>query len=184
MSSSHCTDGQWDWKTTQPSVPASEEQHMQDSFPGRSGSCYVDIQKLELRSTMKKKFDRLKLEKIALLPSSWLRCVLLPTIHSFLFFLFLFFTSNTKWIIHSFLPPNVTFSCEALYYLRLYPFTCIYTYRLSSRVCMWGRAWKTHSLWVWVTSEIVKRKGLMVGEVKHLGGWGRRFWYSRPVLAA
>lgn len=49
-------------KQTQLSVPASKEQHMPDPFPGKSDSCYLNIQKLELRSTMKKiNFDRLKL---------------------------------------------------------------------------------------------------------------------------
>lgn len=41
-------------KQTQLSVPASEEQHMPDPFPGKSDSCYLNIQKLELRSIMKK----------------------------------------------------------------------------------------------------------------------------------
>lgn len=111
-----------------------QEQHMPDSFPGKSDSCYLDIQKLELRSTMKKNknFDRLKLrENIALLPS--VMTAMCPFAHNPSI---LFFSSNTKWIIHPFLPPNVTFSCEALYYLHLYPFTYIYTYRLFSRVCM------------------------------------------------
>lgn len=41
-------------KQTQLSISASEEQHMPDSFPGKSDSCYLNIQKLELKSTMKK----------------------------------------------------------------------------------------------------------------------------------
>lgn len=112
-----------------------------------------------------KNFDRLKLGggKIALLPSFMTE--MCPFAHNPSVLFFSFFISQetlNELSIHSY--HLMLTSLVKLCITCSYPFTHIYIYRLHSRVCMW----------VWVASEIVKRKGLMVGEVEH--AWNPSIW--------
>lgn len=165
MSSSHCTDGQWDWKTNPTFSPCLKGTAHARSFPRQKWFLLSEYPETWTQIYHEKnKFWQVKIGggEITLLPSFMTE--MCPFAHNPSLFFSFFFPQETLngLSIHSY--HLMLTSLVKLCITCSYPFTYIYTYRLYSRVCMW----------VWVTSQIVKRKGLMVGEVKH--AWNPSIW--------
>lgn len=129
-----------------------------DVPPCRCGSYYLNIQKLDLRSTMKKyKLPQIKLGKNS--------------------FIILFHDWDVSFCpVHPYhlTLPSRGLLCEFLY------FTSIYTH-LHVYILVWDlpvrRTWQVHSFWAWVTSVDIKKKRVKVGEVTR--AWNPSIWEAK-----